>query len=78
MFPSAITHVDDLQTSPPSLRYSAAQTSAELSATRHHGSENGIKSYTASEMGGKTSLAEVPIPFPACSIAGDWKTLCNI
>ena len=25
----------------------------------------------ASETGGKTSLAEVPIPFPACSVAGD-------
>ena len=31
----------------------------------------------ASETGGKTSLAEVPIPFPARSVAGDWKTLCN-
>ena len=31
----------------------------------------------ASEMGGKTSLAEVPIPFPTCfvAVAGDWKTL---
>lgn len=31
----------------------------------------------ASETGGKASLAEVPIPFPVCSVAGDWKTLCN-
>ena len=31
----------------------------------------------ALETGRKTSLAEVPIPFPAGSVAGDWKTLCN-
>ena len=31
----------------------------------------------ASEMGGKTSLAEVPIPFPTCSVASDWKIFCN-
>ncbi|XP_032504100.1 60S ribosomal protein L32 isoform X2 [Phocoena sinus] len=31
----------------------------------------------ASESGGKASLAEVPIPFPVCSVAGDWKILCN-
>ena len=31
----------------------------------------------ASESGGKASLAEVPIPFPVCSVSGDWKTLCN-
>lgn len=32
----------------------------------------------ASEAGGRTSLAEVPIPFPVCLVAGDWKTLCDI
>ena len=31
----------------------------------------------ASELGGKASLAEVPIPFPVCSVSSDWKTLCN-
>ena len=31
----------------------------------------------ASESGGKASLAEVSIPFPVCSVSGDWKTLCN-
>ena len=31
----------------------------------------------ALETGRKTRLAEVPIPFPAGSVAGDWKILCN-
>ena len=30
----------------------------------------------ASELGGKASLAEVPIPFPVGSVSGDWKTHC--
>lgn len=37
-----ITHMDDWQISPSSPRHPAAQTSAELQVTWHHGYKNGI------------------------------------